>query len=219
MALVQGHRTHKNTPGADTRAYIIPRLERAAFLLSMALIVLLIPLLCSQSAYANTTQTLEAIKKATKQKDFLTALERTRELETELAARAPLEIVDLQVLPAPPQGIGMYTPLFKGELHTSKDEIYVYAHVRNHGISKIGGFYHVYLVSDLTLLNDKGEVVAEDPKFGESRYAARVPHRDTLVVIALKSKGIAKGVYTLKLTLHDYIGKKEASRVFEFSVL
>lgn len=175
--------------------------------------------LTARPAQANPATTMAAISKAAKKKDFAEAVRLARQLESQLARQAPLEIVDLQLLPNPPGGLGIYTPLFKGELHQGLEEIYIYAHVRNQGMSTIAGFHHVHLVSDLKVMDSNGKVIADDPNFGESRFAARAPHRDTLVVVALRTKGLGQGAYSLELTLHDHIGKKKVSKKVEFRVL
>jgi hypothetical protein len=132
-----------------------------------------------------------------------------RKLETAAAQKAPLEIPDIQLLAAPPEGLGMYTPLADGVARGK--EVYLYAQVRNHGMREALGFFELHLVSELVFFDAEGTEVARDKSFGESRYAARVPQRDTFVVIALSPKGLPSGAYRIQLVLHDEIGKKEGT--------
>jgi hypothetical protein len=129
-----------------------------------------------------------------------------RALEATAAAKAPLEVVDVQLLGAPPEGLGMYTPL--PDARARGPEVYLYAQVRNHGLRETHGFFELHLVSELVIYDASGAELARDTNFGESRFTARVPHRDTFVVIALRPAGLPSGEYRVQLVLHDEIGKK-----------
>ena len=153
--------------------------------------------------------------------DWAGAAELSREIERAVADRAPLQIVDLQVLGAPPEGLGMYTELFGGEVRG--EDLYVYAQVRNHAIRAAHGFHELHLVTDLVLLDAKGAELARDPALGESRFNARTPHRDTFVVIALRTAGLAPGDYRLRVVLHDEIarargGDRSAAKEVSFRI-
>jgi len=148
--------------------------------------------------------------------DWQHAADTARALESAVAQKAPLEIVDLEVMTDAPDALGIYTVPFHNEIRG--DSLYVYAQVRNHGIEERAGFYYLHLVSDLVVLDAKGHELARDEALGESYFGARAPHRDTLVVIALRTKGLAPGEYRLRLILHDRIAKKEASREVTFRI-
>lgn len=161
-------------------------------------------------------QHTQAVLQHAREGDWAKAAEVTRALEAGLAARAPLEIVDIQVLGGPPQGLGMYTPLFKGQVRG--EEVFIYAQVRNHGLREVHGHYELHLATQLVILGEQGKELAREDNFGESRFSARTPHRDTFVVLALRTKGLATGTYRARVTLRDKVGEKQATEEVTFSI-
>lgn len=136
-------------------------------------------------------------------------------LEAEIASKAPLLVVDHQVLSAPPRDFGMYVPLV-GEVRGS--EVILYAQVRNHGLRTVHGHHELHLVTDLVFLDEQGRELRRFNSYGESRYSTRFPHRDTMVVVALNARGLGSGTFRVRLVIHDRIAKKEASVDFAFAV-
>ena len=155
---------------------------------------------------ASLTKELQAAMEKGRWSD---AAELAYRLERLAAARAPLRIVDLQVLATPPDGLGLYSAPYGGKIGGA--EVYLYAQVRNHTLRQVAGRHQLHLVSDLVVLDAQGKELARDEALGESRFAARTAHRDTFVVIALRTRGLPVGRYQLKLILHDVLGGKEAS--------
>lgn len=148
--------------------------------------------------------------------DWTAAAKTARQLERDVATHAPLEIVDIQVLGQLPEGLGLYTPLFAGEVRG--EEIFIYAQVRNHGIRTVAGRSELHLVSDLVILDGAGKELARDEAFGESRFNARAVHRDTFVLIGLRTKGLGKGAYEARIVLHDEISKKVTRAAVKFRI-
>ena len=174
-------------------------------------LAVLATLLCGAEARppaGPATSLLDELQKLNAANKLATARPQAEALLDLIAGAAPLEIVDAQLMGTPAEGLGMYTPLLDGV--APGPELYVYAQVRNHGLRKEGGWYELYLVSDLIVLDDAGKEIGRDEGFGESRFRARAPHRDTFVNIVFKVQGLPKGGYKLRLVLHDRIGKKDA---------
>jgi len=136
------------------------------------------------------------------------ALARVRALESELAQKAALEVADGRLLRAPAAAFGVYEPA-PGNIVAGK-EIYLYATVRNFGSRSLpDGTYELHLVSDLVILDAVGAELARDTGFGESRFAAHTPHRDTFVNIAVAAKGLPPGDYRARLVIHDRVLGKQ----------
>ena len=89
----------------------------------------------------------EPIEARLAQSDWPGALQLIRELEARVAARAPLEVLDGQVLSEPAQGLGIYKLLAGGVV--PGPELYLYAQVRNHGVRASAAGYELHLSSDL----------------------------------------------------------------------
>ena len=162
------------------------------------------------------TELQKELEAALKQRQWAEAAHLGRRIEMLAGIRAPLELVDVAILNAPAEGLGLYSPAFKGEVRG--DELYLYAQVRNHGVREVHGFFELHLVSDIVILDGKGKEIARDEGFGESRFSSRVPHRDTFVMIALRVKGLSAGNYRIRLKLHDKVGKKESQRDVPFMI-
>ena len=131
------------------------------------------------------------------------------DLERQLAKKAPLEVLDGQLLAGPAAGLGIYEPAANAQIRG--EDIYLYAHVRNQVSRKSARGYELFLETDLLVLDRKGEVLAEDRGFGVSRFHSRSEHRDTFVNIGVKSKGLPPGDYIFRLIIHDRFGGKEGS--------
>ena len=159
---------------------------------------------------------LGALAKQVAAKNWVQAAATNRRLDRLIADLAPLEVPDIQVLAVPPQGLGMYTPLYKGVVRSP--EILIYAQVRNHGLRSVHGFYELHLVSDLVVLDAAGKELGRDEALGESRYTARAMHRDTFVLIAVRTQGLPAGKYRIRLILHDRISKKRAQAETPFVI-
>lgn len=211
--------------GKAWKCRVWPRLGQVGLLAILS--AALATALASSSAWAKTpapkkvqaptfAEEQKALAGAIKAGDWQQASRQAARLEQKLGELAPLEIVDLQILASPPQGLGMYQPLTGGKAYV--DEVFIYAHVRNHGHRRIGDFWQLHLSSDLRILDAKGKALAEEKNFGQSQYSARVAHRDTMVVIALRIKGLDPGAYTLELGLHDRISKKKTQGRVPFIV-
>lgn len=165
---------------------------------------------------SDVTAEVDLLEKQVTAGDWAAAARTARAVERLAATRAPLEIVDVQTLSSPPEGLGMYTALFGGKVQSG--ELVVYAQVRNHALRERAGFYEIHLVSDLAVLDASGAVLAEDVGFGESRFNSRAQHRDTFVVIAMGTKGLPRGKYRLRIVLHDRIGKKSTQAEVPFEI-
>jgi hypothetical protein len=152
---------------------------------------------------------VEQLGRAVSSSDWSAAATRARALEARLSALAPLELGDAQVLVEPAAGLGIYTPLPGGVARQA--ELYLYAQVRNHGLRQLAGGWELHLVSDLVVLDEEGNELARDEGFGESRFVARAPPRDTFVSIALRVTGLPSGSYRVRLVMHDRVGKKSQS--------
>jgi hypothetical protein len=139
-----------------------------------------------------------------------------RELEMVARREAPLEVTDGQALAAPAEGLGIYKPLEGGVVRAS--ELFLYAQVANHGLRAVEGGYELHLVSDLIVLTEDGTEIARDSGFGESRFTAKAPHRDTFVNVALKVTGLPKGKYRIKLVIHDKVSEKVGSTEIPFAM-
>jgi hypothetical protein len=142
------------------------------------------------------------------------AVQTLRDMESIISKHAPLEIIDGAILMQPASGLGLYKPVFKGEV--KGDELFLYAQVRHHGIRRVHDHFELHLVSDIIVLDKQGKEIARDEGFGESRFSARVPHRDTFVMVALRVKGLAAGRYTVRLVLKDKVANKSTQRDFPF---
>ena len=140
---------------------------------------------------------------------YAEAHQRAFSQERKAAMKAPLEVSDGQLLTEPAVALGIYKKARNGRV--SGKEIYLYAQVRNHRSRKVGKRFELHLVSDLLVLDKKGNELASDLGFGESRYLAAVEHRDTFVNIALKSAGLPRGDYIFRLVVNDQVGNKRGS--------
>lgn len=148
----------------------------------------------------------DSINKLLQNESLLGAHKALYSLERQIAAQAPLEVSDGQLLRAPAAGLGIYTPAPKNQI--IQDEIFLYAHIRNHVSEKVLGGYRIHLVSDLLVLDSQGNELAQDRGFGTSEFTAKTEHRDTFVNIALKATGLPPGPYVFRLIIHDKIGNK-----------
>ncbi|MEE8409291.1 MAG: hypothetical protein V3T05_06785 [Myxococcota bacterium] len=126
-----------------------------------------------------------------------------RSIEARIANLAPLEVLDGQALREPALGLGIYERLDGGVVH--REELFLYAQIRNHGLQAKKNGFELVLVSDLIILDATGKELARDEGFGQSRFTARAEHRDTFVNIALRVKGLPSGKYTARLVVHDRI--------------
>lgn len=160
--------------------------------------------------------TLALLQKQVRAKNWDAAAQALRALEAEVTPRAALEVTDIRVLAAEPRGLGIYSVPFDDVVRT--EEIFLYAQVRNHALREAHGFYEVHLSTDLAIVDAEGREIGRDENLGESRFNARAPHRDTFVVIALRTKGLPKGPYTARMTLRDRIGGKSATADVVFRI-
>ena len=138
---------------------------------------------------------------------YAQAHHRAFNLERKAALTAPLAVMDGQLLREPAVALGVYKKARNQRV--SGKEIFLYAQVRNHHSRKTRQGFELHLVSDLLVLDKKGNELASDQAFGESRYVASVEHRDTFVNIALKSGGLPSGEYVFRLVVNDRIGNKK----------
>jgi hypothetical protein len=166
--------------------------------------VSLLSLVLSAGASSRLAQDVAQLRTQVLAGNWVRAAELARSVEARVAQRAPLEVTDGQVIIGPPAGLGMYEPVPGGIV--KQDELFLYAQVRNHVLRQSTRGFELHLVSDLIVIDAKGEELARDQAFAESRYTARVPHRDTFVVIALRSRGLPSGHYRMRVVVTDRIG-------------
>ncbi len=148
----------------------------------------------------------ELVDKALRSEEFAKAHRYAYLLEREVADKAPLQVLDGQLLVKPASGLGIYEKAPKNRI--AGEEIYIYAQIRNHKSQRSTLGYQLHLVSDLVVFDQSGNRLAADQGFGESRFIASVEHRDTFINIALKSKGLPAGAYVFRLVVHDKVGSK-----------
>lgn len=159
---------------------------------------------------------LEQAAKLAREGRWSQVVQLIRELEPLAAREAPLAVTDGRPLAEPAQGLGMYTPLQDGVV--KGEELYLYAQVANHGLRKVKEGWELHLASDLAVLDAMGRELARDPGFGESRFTARVPHRDTFVIAALRVRGLPAGKYVARLTVRDRVDEKSGVVDIPFAV-
>ncbi|OGQ85897.1 MAG: hypothetical protein A2289_24825 [Deltaproteobacteria bacterium RIFOXYA12_FULL_58_15] len=170
------------------------------------------------SVPAGLPETINELSKLVAQEKWDKAAEWVRLIETRVSERAALEVIDGQVLVKPPAGLGIYERAGGGVVRG--DEVYLYAQVRNHQVRQLGEGFELHLVTDLIIYDADAENVeiARDSGYGESRFVARTPHRDTFVVIALRRKGLPSGAYVVRLVVHDRIGKNRGNIDIPFKI-
>jgi hypothetical protein len=137
-------------------------------------------------------------------------------LDRAIAAKAPLVVTSGHVLYEPPQGYGLYNAAADGVPKT--DELILYAEVHEHVLRETTNGYELYLTSDLIVSDADGHELARDQHFGEQRFTAKAPHRDTFVTAALSTKGLPAGRYVVRWVIHDKVGDKVASIDIPFGV-
>jgi hypothetical protein len=137
-------------------------------------------------------------------------------LDRAIAAKAPLVVSDGHVLYDPPQGLGLYNAAADNTPKT--DELILYAEVHEHGLRETANGFELYLTSDLIVYDSDNHELARDEGFGEQRFTAKAPHRDTFVTAAVSTKGLPSGRYVAKWVIHDKIGQKVATAVIPFGV-
>lgn len=134
------------------------------------------------------------------------ATETVRLLDMAVAQKAPLVVTDAHMLKEVPEGMGVYTAISDSIVRT--DDALFYAEVHAHGIRKNGNRYEVWLVSDFSISDASGKEIAKDDNFGEQRFSAATPHRDTYLTSVLRVVGLPAGRYNLRWTIRDRIGEK-----------
>jgi len=159
---------------------------------------------------------IAALNTLVAQEKWAEAAELVRSIDTRVAERAPLVVSDGQALAAPPQGFGMYVPAHGGVIRHG--ELFLYAEVRNHGMRQTAAGFELHLVSDLVLLEASGKELARDEAFAASRFTASTPHRDTFVVIALKTRGLPAGKYKARVVIHDRVGGSHGQVEIPFKI-
>ncbi|MBC7793260.1 MAG: hypothetical protein H7Z43_06105 [Clostridia bacterium] len=144
------------------------------------------------------------------------AAEVTRALDLAIAAKAPLRVTDAHLLKELPEGLGVYTAIQDDTVRG--EEAIFYAEVHEHALKKNGSRYELYLVSDFTIIDALGKQLAKDENFGESRFTATTPHRDTFVTATLRTVGLPAGRYSVQWTIRDRIGEKAATTTIPFMI-
>ncbi len=165
---------------------------------------------------APLVEDVATLKRLVAEESWAEAAALARSLDARIGERAPLVVTDRQALAAPPQGYGMYVPAHGGVIRHG--ELFLYAEVQNHGNRQTAAGFELHLVSDLIVLDGAGQEIARDPAFAASRFTAATPHRDTFVVVALRTRGLPPGKYRARLQIHDRIGKKRGEVEIPFQI-
>lgn len=140
----------------------------------------------------------------------------TRALDALIAAKAPLVVSDGRVLKALPQGLGIYDAASDGMVRSH--ELILYAQVNQHVSRQTRDGFELHLSSDLIVRDAEGHELARDEGFGEQRFTARTPHRDTFVTATLNVTGLPSGRYSVRWVIHDRLGEKSANIDIAFVV-
>lgn len=144
------------------------------------------------------------------------AAETVRLLDMAVAQKAPLVVTDAHMLKEVPDGMGIYTAIADGVVRT--DEALFYAEVHEHSVRKNGNRYEIWLVSDFVITDANGKEIAKDDNFGEQRFSAATPHRDTYLTSVLRVVGLPSGRYNVRWTIRDRIGEKAGTVTIPFVI-
>ena len=109
------------------------------------------------------------------------------------------------------------------ELDSSKvksgERLLVYLEPVNYYINKNSGKYEIYLIEDMLVLNDKGDILWGKEGAVKYNYTSDNPVLDLFIANAIDIKGLVPGRYTFKAVITDKLKSQNASTILPFEVI
>jgi len=115
-------------------------------------------------------------------------------------------------------GYGSYVELDPPKVK-SGDRLLVYLEPANYYINKNNSKYEIYLIEDMLVLNDKGDILWGKEGAVKYNYSSDNPVLDLFIANAIDIKGLVPGRYIFKAEVSDKLKSQKASGILSFEVI
>ncbi len=115
-------------------------------------------------------------------------------------------------------GYGSYVELDPPKVK-SGDRLLVYLEPANYYINKNNSKYEIYLIEDMLVLNDKGDILWGKEGAVKYNYSSDNPVLDLFIANAIDIKGLVPGRYIFKAEVSDKLKSQKASAILSFEVV
>lgn len=132
-------------------------------------------------------------------------------------ASSPLGFTDARFVEKPAAGYGAFDPR-DGATFEPGDAINVYAEPVGYGYRKQDGIFEVELAVDFEILNNTGQVLAEQADFARVTAQARNPLREFQTSLSFRFEGLTDGDYILVTRFRDANSEKSGEIRLPFTI-
>ena len=132
-------------------------------------------------------------------------------------AASPMGFTDARFVTEPAAGYGAFEPR-DGATFEPGDAINVYAEPVGYGYRENGGVYEVELAVDFEILNNTGQVLAEQADFARVTAEARNPLREFQTSLSFRFEGLTDGDYILVTRFRDTNSEKSGEIRLPFTI-
>ncbi|NRG19848.1 hypothetical protein HPQ64_19315 [Rhizobiales bacterium] len=132
-------------------------------------------------------------------------------------AASPLGFTDARFVEEPAAGYGAFEPR-DGATFKPGDAINIYAEPVGYGYRAQDGVYEVELAVDFEILNNTGQVLAEQADFARVTAEARNPLREFQTSLSFRFEGLTDGDYILVTRFRDENSEKSGEIRLPFTI-